>query len=69
MNDHPVLGQVALGYSPMTDRQRTVIATRLTVFPERPEATPDAAALLAAIHEVWPAGEGTRPALSVRSPP
>lgn len=65
MNDHPVLGQVALGYSPMIDRQRAVIATRLTVFPERPDATPDAAALLAAIHEVWPAGEGARPALSL----
>lgn len=55
MQDHPVLGQVVLGYSPMIDRQRAVVATRLTVFPERPETAPDAAALLAAFNEVWPA--------------
>lgn len=55
MNDHPILSQVALGYSPMIDRQRAVIATRLTVFPERPDAVPDPQALLAAIAEVWPA--------------
>ena len=55
MQAHPVLAQVALGYSPMTDRQRAVVATRLTVFPERPDAAPDAVALLAALAEVWPA--------------
>jgi EAL and modified HD-GYP domain-containing signal transduction protein len=55
MLEHPVLGQVALGYSPMIDRQRAVVATRLTIFPERPDAAPDAAALLAALQEVWPA--------------
>jgi c-di-GMP phosphodiesterase len=57
MKEHPVLGQVALGYSPMIDRQRAVVATRLTVFPERPDATPDAHALLNALEEVWPASE------------
>jgi len=67
MQDHPVLGQVALGYSPMIDRQRAVVATRLTVFPERPGAEPDAAALLQALAEVWPdaPGAGTTP----RRPP
>lgn len=55
MNEHPILGHVALGYSPMIDRQRAVIATRLTVFPERPDARVDAPALLAALQEVWPA--------------
>lgn len=67
MQDHPVLGQVALGYSPMIDRQRAVVATRLTVFPERPGAAPDAAALLQALAEVWPdaAGAGAAP----RRPP
>jgi EAL and modified HD-GYP domain-containing signal transduction protein len=55
MQDHPVLAQVALGYSPMIDRQRLVLATRLTVFPERPDLAPDPAALLAALSEVWPA--------------
>jgi c-di-GMP phosphodiesterase len=54
MKDHPVLAQVSLGYSPMIDRQRAVIATRLTVFPERPDSVPDAQALLRAIEEVWP---------------
>ncbi len=54
MQDHPVLGQVTLGYSPMTDRQRAVVATRLTIFPERPDSAPDPVALLAALQEVWP---------------
>jgi EAL and modified HD-GYP domain-containing signal transduction protein len=55
MQEHPVLGQLALGYSPMIDRQRAVVATRVTVFPERPDATPDATALVAALVDVWPA--------------
>jgi c-di-GMP phosphodiesterase len=58
MQEHPVLAQVALGYSPMIDRQRAIVTTRLTVFPHTPDATPDAQALLRAIAEVWPAGEG-----------
>ena len=60
MQDHPVLGQVALGYSPMIDRQRNVVATRLTIFPERPDAAPDPAALLAALDSVWPPKEEGR---------
>jgi c-di-GMP phosphodiesterase len=55
MNEHPILGQVVLGYSPMIDRQRTVMATRLTVFPARPDLALDAAALLQALAEAWPA--------------
>jgi EAL and modified HD-GYP domain-containing signal transduction protein len=66
MNDHPILGQVALGYSPMIDPKRAVIATRLTVFPLRPDATPNAAALLEALAEVWPAAGG-RVSLNVAS--
>jgi c-di-GMP phosphodiesterase len=66
MNEHPVLGQVALGYSPMIDRHRAVTATRLTVFPSRPDATPNAAALLDAVAEVWPA-DGGRVSLNVVS--
>lgn len=75
MNDHPILAQVALGYSPLIDRRRAVIATRLTVFPERPDAAPDAAALLAALDEVWPASlaggaaEAGAPALSLNLRP
>jgi EAL and modified HD-GYP domain-containing signal transduction protein len=60
MQDHPVLAQVTLGYSPMIDRQRAVVATRLTVFPEA-GATPDAEALLRALAEVWPAESADEP--------
>ena len=59
MQEHPVLGHVALGYSPIIDRQRAVVATRLTIFPERPDAAPDALALLQALQDVWPAPEET----------
>ena len=59
MQEHPVLGHVALGYSPIIDRQRAVVATRLTIFPERPDAAPDALALLSALQDVWPAPEET----------
>jgi EAL and modified HD-GYP domain-containing signal transduction protein len=55
MNEHPILGQVVLGYSPMIDRQRAVMATRLTVFPSRPDLALDATALLQALAETWPA--------------
>lgn len=50
-----MLGHVTLGYSPVTNRERAVVATRLTVFPDRPDVCPDAAALLAALDEVWQA--------------
>ena len=49
MLDVGILGQVALGYSPFIDRNRTVIATRLTVFPLHPEVKLDAAQLLHAV--------------------
>ncbi|MBC7992607.1 MAG: HDOD domain-containing protein [Rhizobacter sp.] len=58
MNDNTILGQVALGYSPFIDRSRAVSATRLTVFPLHPEATPDVAQLLHAVGGVWPANGG-----------
>lgn len=58
MNDPRVLGQVALGYSPMIDRHRGVTALRLTVFPIRPDALPDAGELLATLGQVWPADGG-----------
>ena len=57
---HPILGQVALGYSPMIDRHRAVIATRLTAVsdaPGRHAATPPR--LLAAVAEVWPDDGGS----------
>jgi len=58
IQDNPILAQVVLGYSPMIDRERTVSATRLTVFPVRPDMPLDAGALLAALAEVWPESGG-----------
>ena len=55
MQEHPVLSHVTLGYSPLVDRLRNVVATRLTVFPAHPDLQPDMAALLRAVSEVWPA--------------
>lgn len=57
--NHQILGAVALGYTPLIDRQRMVTATRLTVIPLRPDAKLEAAELLAAVAEAWPAGSGT----------
>ena len=51
---HPVLGQVALGYSPLIDRQRSVVATRIAVSLASGDTVPDAGALLRALDEVWP---------------
>ena len=64
MNEHPILGQVALGYSPFIDRSRAVSATRLTLVPLKPDATPDVAQLLHAVGSVWPA-DGGRVSLNV----
>jgi c-di-GMP phosphodiesterase len=66
VNDSTILGQVALGYSPFIDRSRDVSATRLTVVPLRPDATPDVAQLLHAVGGVWPANGG-RASLNVVS--
>jgi c-di-GMP phosphodiesterase len=65
---HPALAQVALGYSPMIDRHRGVVTTRLTVFPETPNATPDARALLRAIETVWPAPDGAEGSTGAEAP-
>ena len=66
MADLSILGQVALGYSPFIDRNRAVIATRLGVFPLSSDAALDAAGLLSAIGEVWPA-DGPRVSLNLAS--
>jgi c-di-GMP phosphodiesterase len=55
---HSILASLALGYAPLIDRQRMVMATRLTVFPLRPDARLDAAELLAAVAQSWPADGG-----------
>ena len=66
MLDIAILGQVALGYSPFIDRQRAVTATRLTVFPVRPDVALDAGQLLHAVGGVWPA-KGSRVSLNIVS--
>ena len=54
MLDVAILGQVALGYSPFIDRSRSVVATRLSVYPLRTDVPLDCAQLLHAVGEVWP---------------
>jgi EAL and modified HD-GYP domain-containing signal transduction protein len=66
VNDNTILGQVAFGYSPFIDKSRAVTATRLTVFPLRPDVTPDVAQLLHAVGGVWPA-DGGKASLNVLS--
>jgi EAL and modified HD-GYP domain-containing signal transduction protein len=64
--DVAILGLVSLGYSPVIDRNRAVIATRLTVSPLKPDIVLDPSELLAAVSGVWPA-DGGRVALNVAS--
>jgi c-di-GMP phosphodiesterase len=66
MSEAAILGQVALGYSPFIDRNRAVSATRLTVFPLRPDAMLDVGQLLHEVGNVWPAS-GARVSLNIIS--
>jgi EAL and modified HD-GYP domain-containing signal transduction protein len=66
VSDPSILGQVALGYSPFIDRNRSVSATRLTVFPLRPDAVLDVGQLLHEVGNVWPA-TGARVSLNIVS--
>ena len=66
MSDANILGQIALGYSPFIDRNRAVSATRLTVFPLRPDAVLDVGQLLHEVGNVWPAS-GARVSLNIVS--
>lgn len=59
MSEHPILGQLALGYAPVIDAQRMVTATRLSILPLRPDAPLDGSALLAALQPAF--GEPTKP--------
>lgn len=54
MTDHLILSQIDLAYSPVIDRQRAVVATRLTIYPEHPSHTLSAHKLLEALHDLWP---------------
>jgi c-di-GMP phosphodiesterase len=52
--DHPVLDQVVLGASSLFDVKRAPVAAHMTVFPQRPDATIDAAGLLQVIDVIAP---------------
>ncbi|MDC8784285.1 EAL and HDOD domain-containing protein [Roseateles koreensis] len=56
--NYSFLGAVALGFSPLIDRQRMVTATRLTLMPLRPDAKLAADEVLAGMAEIWPASGG-----------
>jgi EAL and modified HD-GYP domain-containing signal transduction protein len=64
--DIDVLRNIALSYSPMVDRNRSVAAIRLTVSALRPSEPLQADQLLAALAEVWPEGS-TRVSLNIMS--
>ena len=61
-----LLSRVALSYSPLIDRNRAVVATRLSVFPIVPGAPLNARELLEEVSDVWPA-DGGRVSLNVMS--
>ncbi|WKB54463.1 EAL and HDOD domain-containing protein [Eleftheria terrae] len=61
-----VLRHIALSYSPMIDRNRAVVATRLTVSALKPGSVLQADELLQAIAQVWPEG-GARVSLNIMS--
>ncbi len=58
MFDVAILGLVSLGYSPLIDRNRAVIATRLTISPLKPDTVLDPSELLQAVGGVWPEDGG-----------
>ena len=64
--DTPILSRVALSYSPIIDKHRNVLATRLSVFALRPGRPLPVDQLLDAVGEVWTA-DGPPVVLSVRS--
>ena len=67
MSEAPtILGQIALCYSPFIDRNRSVTATRLTVFPLNSDTPLDVAQLLHEVAGVWPESGG-RVSLNIAS--
>ncbi|HNT37768.1 MAG TPA: HDOD domain-containing protein [Rubrivivax sp.] len=67
MFDHPLLARLVLGYSAVIDRQRSVVATRLTLAPaDSGGAGFDGAELVDLLGQAWPEAAG---ALSLRMRP
>jgi len=56
--DHPVLDQVVLGASSLFDVKRAPMAAHMTVFPQRPDASIDAAGLLQVVDVIAPPEAG-----------
>ncbi|MBV8471580.1 MAG: HDOD domain-containing protein [Burkholderiaceae bacterium] len=54
-----ILGQVALGYSPLIDKQHIIGGTRLTIVPLRQDLSLAPEDLCQVLHEVWPEGSKT----------
>lgn len=66
MQAHPILSHVVLGYSAVIDRQRAVVATRLTVFPQGSDSGVDGAQLQQQLAAPWPVSEsGARKGLAL----
>ena len=55
MSTASIIDHVLIGYSPLTDRQRGAAGMRLTIVPAMGRATPDAASLLQAVGQAFPA--------------
>ena len=55
MANSSVLDHLLIGYAPLTDRQRGAAGMRLTIVPAMARVTPDAAALLQAVGQAFPA--------------
>lgn len=64
--DINLLNKVAFSYCPIINRERNVMATRLSVFPLLPGAQLQAAPLLESLGQVWPA-DGGRVSLNILS--
>lgn len=66
MNDQVLLDQVVLGYSAIVDPKRAVVATRITLVPERPDVTIAGADLQQLLEPICPESGAT---LSLRLQP
>jgi hypothetical protein len=58
--DHPVLDEVVLSSSTLFDVKRQPLATRLTVYPQRPDSPIDVAGVLAVAAEIAPPARRAR---------
>lgn len=64
MDDHTILGRIHLGYAPVVDRQREVIAQQVTIFPGRSESLGDIGFLLRSLQELVTPNDRSASAIS-----